>query len=653
MTFILKTSRGETIRLGAQLGKGGEGAVYTVEGQPALVGKLYHDPISPEKSQKLEVMTRRANPKLSSFAAWPQQLLLDKSGRPFGLVMSRIEGEEIHKLYGPVHRKQYFPDADWRFLVHTAVNCAAAFNAVHEAGCVVGDVNQGNLFVTRRSYVRLIDCDSFQIIDGTKTFRCLVGVPHFTPPELQGVNFKHVDRTKDHDAFGLAVLIFQLIAMGRHPFAGRYSGPGDIAIERAIAENRFAFARDSAARQMQPPPLSLPLSAFGATLVLFERAFLSRGNRPTAVEWHGCLTQLEREIVACRQTGHAYARSAGACPWCDLASKGAPDFFLSVALKHVSATLTLGNFDAVTCWRLIEAVVGPEAALPPNAPPQPKGRPLPTDLETATTFLMLSRWCGIGGGVLLAIGAVLAPFFTAWPIFAIAGGFWFSWLILRGLGGFGRRFREVRTTRRIELERAEMESLRLGKELHASAEAAAKAFQELRAAFKQAVDSYQSIRPKFDAEYVQLQSQVVQRQKEAFLESHFIDQAKIQGIGSGRKAVLQSYNIETANDITAQALVGVTGFGPHLRANLFAWRLSIEAKFRPDHTKGVSDADRRTLVHKYEQQRLYAERQLTSGPQQLRQISEEGTRRVRGLREALGSTLMHAAQAKADLVMLK
>jgi DNA-binding helix-hairpin-helix protein with protein kinase domain len=34
--------------------------------------------------------------------------------------------------------------------------------------------------------------------------------------------------------------------MGRHPFAGRYLGLGEMPIERAIAECRFAYSRDSA-----------------------------------------------------------------------------------------------------------------------------------------------------------------------------------------------------------------------------------------------------------------------------------------------------------------------------------------------------------------------------------------------------------------------
>jgi DNA-binding helix-hairpin-helix protein with protein kinase domain len=70
----------------------------------------------------------------------------------------------------------------------------------------------------QRATAALIDCDSFQITDGAHVFRCPVEVPEFTPPELQGSAFDSQTRTAQHDAFGLAVLIFYLLFLGRHPF---------------------------------------------------------------------------------------------------------------------------------------------------------------------------------------------------------------------------------------------------------------------------------------------------------------------------------------------------------------------------------------------------------------------------------------------------
>lgn len=67
----------------------------------------------------------------------------------------------IFGLYSPKIRLQEFPKADWRFLIHAAINTARACSVIHEAGHVIGDVNHGNLFVASDATVQFIDRDSF------------------------------------------------------------------------------------------------------------------------------------------------------------------------------------------------------------------------------------------------------------------------------------------------------------------------------------------------------------------------------------------------------------------------------------------------------------------------------------------------------------
>ena len=96
---------------------------------------------------------------------------------------------------------------------------------------MVGDLNESNVLVTENARISLIDIDSFQVRIPTAgnvvTYRSLVGKPEYTPPELQGVNFRSVDRSYEHDRFALGVLIFQLLMEGNHPFSVRWQGRGD------------------------------------------------------------------------------------------------------------------------------------------------------------------------------------------------------------------------------------------------------------------------------------------------------------------------------------------------------------------------------------------------------------------------------------------
>lgn len=283
---------GLVLRVGRELGRGGEGAVYEVADRPDLVAKVYHRAPGPERSAKLAAMTSLRMDRLLRVAAWPVETLHDRPAGPIiGLLMPRITGfKAIHNLYGPKTRLAEYPNANWQFLVHAAANLARAFAVIHDHGHVIGDVNHGNAVVSSKAMVTLIDCDSFQIAANGRHYPCEVGVSTHQPPELQGLpSFRGLVRTPNHDNFGLAVLIFQLLMMGRHPFAGRYLGSGDMPIERAILEHRFAYGGVAASRQMQAPPHTLTLAALSPPVVaLLERAFSPEGNRntgrPAAVE---------------------------------------------------------------------------------------------------------------------------------------------------------------------------------------------------------------------------------------------------------------------------------------------------------------------------------------------------------------------------------
>ena len=268
---------------------GGEGAVYTVASKPGLLAKVYLKPPSSETADKLRHMVRAGAPSLHEQAAWPITTLHQGPRGPLvGFLMPRFaDHRPIHNLYLLTPRKRLFPDADWDFLIRAAESIAAAFAAIHARGTVVGDVNQGNVMVSARASVALIDCDSFQVTVAGRCFPCLVGVPEFTPPELQQIpSFRNLVRTVNHDRFGLAVLLFYLLLMGKHPFAGRPLDDREMDLDEDIRHFRFAYGRGEAALRVAPPPFSPTLDVLSPELrELFEpRVHPGLGSRRPAAK---------------------------------------------------------------------------------------------------------------------------------------------------------------------------------------------------------------------------------------------------------------------------------------------------------------------------------------------------------------------------------
>jgi formylglycine-generating enzyme required for sulfatase activity/serine/threonine protein kinase len=322
---------GETIDLSREkkLGEGGEAGVFCVAAM-GMAAKIYHRP-DPRYADKLKVML--ANPPADPASAqghvsiaWPSDLLLHQ-GAFRGYVMPLVEGMlPLVNFYVPKLRREKRPLFDYYYLVTAALNVATAMRALHERDYVIGDVNESNILVSDRALATVVDTDSFQVADAATgaIYRCLVGKPEFTPPELQapGTNFARVDRAREHDSFGLAVMLFQLLMEGTHPFDGVYSGPGEPpSIDERIAHGHFPHA-DGASGPNRPKPMA---PSFGMLEPGLQRLFVQcfvEGHRhpsarPDAAAWRVALEKARPLMRTCpanerhRHWGHV------PCPWCE------------------------------------------------------------------------------------------------------------------------------------------------------------------------------------------------------------------------------------------------------------------------------------------------------------------------------------------------
>ena len=369
---------GRTLVLGSKLGEGGEGAVYTLPSYPLFVAKIYKHQLQVRHAEKLEAVCALRTDRLSSVCAWPIEAIYT-NGKPCGFVMPLVaKAIEIHELFGSASRKRLFPKADWAFLVHVAKNLAAAVHELHAENIVVGDFNQRNIVVAEDARVRFWDCDSFQVERGGRVFFCTVGVPEFTAPELQSkTSFDGVKRTAQHDRFSLAVMIFYLLFLGRHPFSGDPTDPSvsTFELQDAIAARKFAYSPNSLAFGVQPPKIAPPVKDLGADLIpLFVKAF-ETGNRPTASEWFAALKLLESKLARCTYNpGHVFPQRLQKCPWCVYETTWSVTTFLPTACppRFIRAFDYTGLVASLSqCFQDTPVAILPEAsssqgrALPP------------------------------------------------------------------------------------------------------------------------------------------------------------------------------------------------------------------------------------------------------------------------------------------------
>lgn len=624
------------------IGKGGEGEVYTIEGRSGQAVKIYNTGLRPKREGKVRAMVSESLAVKTELVAYPSEVVTDLGGNFLGFVMRLVSGyRPLHELYSPKSRQRDFPKADYRFLVHAALNVARAVGKVHQTGCVIGDLNHSGVLVAHDATVALIDADSFQFnLNGT-SYPCVVGVPDFTPPELHGKKLASVRRTIEHDNFGLAVAIFHLLFMGRHPYAGRYSGP-DISIGEAIAQNRFAYSLlRQAATLATPPPGALTLKTFPDVCArAFENAFgLTPGARPSALDWIHALTALEGSLNHCsRVKTHYYPSVAGGCVWCKLAANSGFDMFPD--LTSVEPNIRTDARETEHAIREILAFRFPTIAdlLPTVVAPRAASKTL---LEARSA----KRGRAIMG--LLMIGGAIAGFIYAAP----------AWIVWIGLAIWGWVIFSDREVESGPFQKAFKDAdEQVQRELNAllqrnSMTEVVKVRRDLDAI----ITAYKNHDEALARELKLMRSSREARQRQAYLDGFSIRRASISGIGPTRTATLISFGIETAADVTQSAIMRIPGFGYSLTADLMAWRHGLEARFRYNPTPNSQDvADERALRGRYAIEKAKLESMIRNGLGTLRNAKQRLDALPAKAKDerALFTALKCRAQAERDLVEL-
>lgn len=669
---------GRLVSIGKELGKGGEGIVSEINGDYSVVAKVYLKLPSPEKSKKITKMIEIGNKRLYKLAAWPLASLHNFKGNVIGFVMPKLTDQKpIYELYSPKLRLQNFSLADWRFLIHAATNTARAFSVIHDSGNVVGDVNHGNLVVSQDATVYFIDTDSFQIKTSKEIWLCEVGVPTHQPPELQGVSsYRGILRTPHHDNFGLAVLIFQLLCLGRHPFSGQFSGKGEMPLEQAIAEFRFAYSVDTSRTQMKPPIASLPLNALTPNIrALFEKAFskeaLTKG-RPTAKEWIFALEELSSKLKRCSNNlSHHYVSDNTQCPWCNIEGMSGSMLFPYIISQNVQKNTNINfiwqqiiNMKSLhddspvlvkTPTSLLPSINAKEAIKKLNSW---KVKYLPFYATLSIFFFIFLLIPSFVKIVMPNIGTVQMPEAVSYIGYIRFFSFLASIAPIAVAYLFYIRFkRKICAPFRKLLDDAEQ----LRKSLCSlpSSIGSNDVFSNIRQGLNIWKNQYDQLEKEKKQRLQTLQSQyqnnlIIQRQQDLkkHLQQYQIIDARIPGFKHGRITTLRNYGIITAADIQQTRLFSIKGFGKVLVQELLDWRNHCEKNFHFTPSN-IPQSQILAIEREFSLKRQKIEQQLLTGFQTLSKMKQETQAHYQKLRPQIKQAFETYDQAYSDIRHLK
>lgn len=253
-----RLSGGHEFHLGKLISAGGEGSIYDTQ-LAGQVCKIYHrHRLTKLKHRKIDLMVSRRIDRPG--ICWPTDTVLNTAGEFVGFLMPRATGITMQTaMFVKPRLEKTFPDWTRRDLVNVAGTLIDHISYLHSLNIIVGDINPLNLLVTKdSSAVWMVDTDSFQI----ESFPCPVGTVNFTPAETQGKNYSEFLRTKDHELFAIATIMFMILLPGKPPYSQQGGGSPS---ENIKSKNfPYRFAKDPTSEKLEGTGSSAPQGSWQA-----------------------------------------------------------------------------------------------------------------------------------------------------------------------------------------------------------------------------------------------------------------------------------------------------------------------------------------------------------------------------------------------------
>ncbi len=417
MVYLGRGQDARPLRLGKLLGEGAAGKVYAIEGAPGSAAKLYHGEAEAKRHEaKIDAMIanppdlppathqRISYPQIS----WPQAKLYDRSGRFVGFMMPEIDFARstslVNLLQKSSRRIEKLSDY-YGYRVLVARNLASVFAELHRAGHHMIDMKPANLrFYPQVCWMAVVDTDGFAIQGKNGRIPADVMSDEYIAPE----SWKRPPQElgEQQDLFALAVIIFQLLNNGVHPFAGSAGGSAQATdLQARILEGLYPYALQPRA-DLAPSAASIHRMFRRGTRVMFDCAFAGGGRRPSAEEWRDHIDGLMDQLTPCGAKPGEHVHFGAGCGFCGHEARVA-----AARARPAVAARQIPRKPAAMRRPMGPAHPGPRRPVRAAAPPPVRMRP------------RRKRGNGLGGLLaavaLFALGGVTQPY---WRDLLAGGG---------------------------------------------------------------------------------------------------------------------------------------------------------------------------------------------------------------------------------------
>jgi DNA-binding helix-hairpin-helix protein with protein kinase domain len=305
-----------------QLGRGGQGAVYEVDGG-RLAAKIVFDSSAARRERLRNQLTQVKRLVLADLEiARPIEMLREPV---LGYVMELLTGMQPLKALGTVPKDSASPAAWYlaggglRRRLHLLARAADVLAGLHGKGLVYSDPSPHNIFVSESPdalEVRFIDADNIH-------YTSVAGVtaiftPGYGAPELVRCTSGANSLTDAH-AFG--VLAFQTLSLA-HPLIGDRVNNGPPELEEEALHGSLPWIDDPADKTNSasygiPRPWVMSRKLVELAGRAFGPGLRDASKRPGISEWAECLHGAADATLTCPSCKGSYYLNEKQCPWCD------------------------------------------------------------------------------------------------------------------------------------------------------------------------------------------------------------------------------------------------------------------------------------------------------------------------------------------------